>query len=192
MNLKRQGKGQKEIKQGFYEFIGDFENDKRIKGKFIYDQSNPKFKYIRNAHIDDYNKIKEKSRPCHVNLRFKFKDREYFYNGLIDNYKLIDTNASLVYSKKGYPKYEGSVNENKKEGRGKYFWVSDEFYSGCLINNKFHSMSFNGGLKEFFNNPDHLKKDNNEVNLICIGQKTFSVIFDKGELLGFIEMKNDK
>ncbi len=189
-NLKRHGKGQTEIKKGFYEFIGDFESDKRIKGKFIYDQSNPKFKYIRNAHIDDYHKFREKNKPCLVKLRFKFKDREYFYNGFIENNKLVDENASLVYSKKGYPKFEGCLKQNRKEGKGKYHWSLEEFYSGSFLKNKFHSMSFNGGLKEFFNNPDHLKKDNNEVNLICIGQKTYSVIFDKGELLGFIELKN--
>ncbi len=191
-NLRRHGKGQREVKKGFYEFLGDFENDKRIKGKFIYDQSNPKFKYIRNAYIDDYHKIKEKTIPCTVNLRFKFKEREYFYNGLLDNNKLVDENASLVYSKKGYPKFEGSVKENVKEGKGKYFWSVEEFYCGSFLRNKFHSMSFNGGIKEFFNNPDHLKKNNNEVNLISIGQKTYSVIFDKGELLGFIELKNVK
>lgn len=189
-NLKRQGKGQKEIKKGCYEFIGDFENDKRVKGKFIYDQTNPKFKYLRNANIDDFNKLKENDKRLSVSLRFKFKEREYFYNGILENSKLNDENASLLYTKKGYPKYEGCIQENCKVGKGKYWWSLEEFYSGSFVNNKFHSYTLNGGLKEFLNNPENKKKNENELNIIKIGQKTYSVIFDKGDLLGYVELKN--
>lgn len=190
-DLKRHGKSQREIKEGCYEFVGDFENDKRVRGKFVYDQSNPKFKYVRNAEVEDFQKVRNQAQPFSMKLRFKYNEREHFYTGKVFNGKLCDNTAILISSKKGYPKYEGELKDNCKEGRGKYWWSLEEFYAGQFSKNKFHSIAVKGGLKEFFNNQETPTKTKDDMSLLRTNGKLYSVLFSRGDLLGYFELKEN-
>ena len=189
-NLKRHGRGQTEVKKGCYEFIGDFENDKRLNGKFTYNQKNEKFKYARNIEIENFNKVKL-NMPIFVKIRFKYKDREYFYEGKVLNNAINDENGILTYSKKGYPKYEGAITDNSKHGKGKYWWSMDEIYSGTFKNNKLNTKSNNGGMKEFFYNTEKVlskRIDRDEICLLKNGDKSYSLLLENGDLLGYQEI----
>jgi len=196
-NMKRHGKNQKEVKPGNYEFLGDFENDHRIKGKFTYDQTNEKFKHIRNAEIEDFSKFNHSLNDAYfsypVKLRFKYKGKEHFYTGSVQNNKLSDENAVLISSKKGYPKYEGQIKYNGKEGKGSYWWNREDYYVGTFTGNKFHSTNYSGNIKEFFKNEGSnspATKTLDGSSMINSNGRTYSVFYNKGELLGYLEIAN--
>lgn len=99
----------------------------------------------------------------------------------------------MIYSKSGYPKYEGAFKENYKEGIGKYSWSIDETYSGSFVQNKIHT-NMNGGMKEFFNNSEKSLSKRNDKDCLCLlknGVKIYSVLFRMGDILGYQEVVDD-
>ena len=113
--MKRHGINQKEIKLNSYEFIGNFENDKRISGKIIYFNVNP-INHVKILEIEDLKRLKsdEKTR---LKFTFDFNGKNFFYKGSIINKKLCDENASVgYYNLSEFPKYQGKVENNSKNG----------------------------------------------------------------------------
>ena len=185
--MKRHGINQKEIKLNSYEFIGNFENDKRISGKIIYFNVNP-INHVKILEIEDLKRLKsdEKTR---LKFTFDFNGKNFFYKGSIINKKLCDENASVgYYNLSEFPKYQGKVENNSKNGIATYYWNDHDYYHGPFLKNKMDS-----GLDESrfdtnkFKNQE-LNQIDESIGFLHKGDKNYKVVYIKGEL---VAMKED-
>ncbi len=182
LNLKKHGLMQKETSNK-YEFVGDFENGKKIQGIYYpnYDKNDDKTNYenmvnnnnskepivksieinkenslilrnlIKETKLDNVsNNTNNKSNHNFINFEEKEKfiakylvecDEKYiFYTGCIENNKFNDLNALLHFGYEDkFPLFNGGIINNVKEGKFKYFYNPNYFFSGTFSNNQFIS-----------------------------------------------------
>jgi len=214
-NLKKDGYMQMEVSQK-YEFVGDFENGKKIQGIYY-----PKYDHdielnlnsnlnIMNYNLSDNNKnntlkikircieinkdnlnilkkaIKEKKLNYNQNdndfnnfhylkfnketfiakIIFEYDGKHLIYTGCINENKLNDLNALLQFDLiNKFPLFHGSIKNNQKDGKCKYYNNERESFSGSFSGGKFYS----DVEKEFQEMKESVKeqiiKKNEEANI---------------------------
>lgn len=184
-NLRKHGQMQTEVSQ-IYEFLGDFENGKKVQGIFYpkYDQEID-LNYNNNFANDNYNNAdsstKVKIRSIEINrdnleilrqaiLENRAKNEKYenyeefkycldfekesfiakitfecegkimIYTGCVNENKLNDLNAILQFDLvEKFPLFHGSIRNNSKDGKCRYYNNEKDFFSGSFIQSKFYS-----------------------------------------------------
>ena len=184
--LKRDGVNQREIKLNHYEFIGDFENDKRVRGKMVFYTVNP-LNYIKSFETDDY-KALSKQEIARVILTFEYYDKKFYYIGKISNNKLNDQNCEIgVNNINSFPKFRGTIVNNIKEGKGIYKWSEDDKYIGTFNQNKFNTNLHDSFILDKFLNDSIYDNDEN-FGTLYNDRKIYKVIFENGFLKNYKEI----
>ncbi len=185
--LRKHGQMQTETSP-LYEFIGDFENGKKIQGIFYpkYDQETDisDNNYLQEQQNNDdqeiaNSKVKIKSieinrdnleilRQAILENKCKYQNYENYdefkfcldfdndsyiakvtfecegklivYTGCVNENKLNDINSILQFDPiEKFPLFHGSIKNNCKEGKCRYYNNENDFFSGSFINGKFFS-----------------------------------------------------
>lgn len=189
MGLKKHGVEQTEHFPN-YDFIGDFVNGKKIKGKYI-PRNNSLAKSI-SIDEESMSRMKEslKTRKLEYKVTYELeKDNiQSTYIGAIQNKKLHDENAYIQFNKgSDYPSFRGKVIGNSKTGEGSYNWNEKDSYAGLFFKDQFHSKAQD--IEENYNadrllNPDKLLRPGK----LRVYAKDFEIYCDKGELMSFKEI----
>ena len=185
-SLKRHGINQKEIKLNHYEFIGDFEEDKRTKGKITYFNVNS-LNHIKTVEIEDF-KALYRGEKTWMKLTFDYMGKKYYYQGSTNEKKLKDKNACLgSINNSGFPKFIGEVDHNMKNGKGIYYWNQEDSYQGPFVNNKMDSSVNSDFDFHKFNKLDSYIA-NESIGILHHNKICYNVAFNKGELVGIKEI----
>lgn len=197
MKMRKHGLNQIENTMN-YEFVGNFENGKKIKGVYWpKDGEN----CVKSIEVDEENlrQIKKLSYTKNVEYAVKYElrlnnrdqnsinylenERTAIFKGKVNKNKINDPNGILQFdSKSPYPCYQGEIRDNVKEGVGKYMWNENDYYHGCFMDNLFHKTT--NRLRSF----DDLNSKNKNANLLRNYGRSFEVTCEKGKIVKFKEI----
>lgn len=157
INLKKHGQMQTEISQ-HYEFVGDFENGKKIQGIFYpknehINEENPNQIHVRSIEINKENLVElkkgiknrrndnnEASDNFLTKIIFDYEGEVLIYYGCVKGNKLNDLNAILMFDlEKKFPLFNCAIKNNAKEGRCTYYNSENDFYGGFYSDGNFYS-----------------------------------------------------
>jgi len=141
-NFKKEGICEKEISPGCYEFIGEFKNNKKIKGE-LFALNNP---YIRSIIFRDYHLL---NNELIDNVLINFTNG-YVYEGSIYKMKLFGR-SKIYHIEKIFPNFKGNIVNNKRNGYGEYYWDKNEYYIGEFSENKLDNLNYNNNFPNYFN-----------------------------------------
>lgn len=139
-NFRKNKDGKEETYK--YAFYGEFYQNKKVRGYYElkYQESND---YSIRKIIVDQNTLKDK-----VIYEVEFDNRVVLIESMILNRSLNDENARIFLdSDKEFPRYEGSIRNNVKEGEGAFFWNKEKSIETTFKDNCFHSVDPNRPAK---------------------------------------------
>lgn len=235
----------------FYEFYGDFENGKKMKGVYniknhfnvelnnninnYYSQFNNNlnnnignignYNNVNNSNLNYLNASNIRRGSNNTNVVYKNininnkshyilksieidrkilenkvkiiivtpENTSFSYFGYISNGKLFDESSEVIFDlEKGYPKYEGSIINNVKEGKAKYIWSDNVYLKSKFSNNLPHSFLNNANatsndIQSYGNSTDRnlFENKNIEKGVLVNNENYFDCIFKNGQLISF-------
>ena len=145
-NFKKHGISQTE-NTPIYEFIGDFENGKKLQGVYYPKNEDVNGIKIKSIEINRENldilkiNVKEKdTKNFLAKITFDNNGKNLIYTGNVSDNQFNDINAILQFNPENkFPLFYGSIVDNIKDGKCKYYRSENDFYTGVFINNKFFS-----------------------------------------------------
>lgn len=163
LNLKKHGQEQTEI-SGNYEFIGDFENGKKVQGIYFpkneQEEDNPlklrsieigkesllSLKKIKKSKksddIENFNKeiFNQDSEKFLAKIIFDYEGEILIYMGQIKGNKFNDINAVLMFDLENqFPFLNASIKNNVKDGECTFYNDANNFYKGFYKDGIFYS-----------------------------------------------------
>jgi len=193
-NFRKQGVAQCENSE-IYEFIGDFDKGKKIKGiyypkssnAFILDKRNESQNNfcVKSIEIDEENfrSLKKTVLAAKIDYNAKYLIKSYYddvllaYYGRVINKKLNEKCIIYFDNKKKYPSFEGDFQDNKRI-YGKYSWSDKEFYQGKFRDNLFHNKA-----EKFWNSKEEQK------SIVRAYGKEFVIMCDKGRATHLMQIR---
>lgn len=136
-----------------YIYTGSFSKGKKVKGSYTYKNEYNSYFNIKKIIIERDlasildNNYKKYSLTFNISIN---NNRDIIYKGKINNNKFNDSNADLLLNSiSEFPRYHGSIKDNKKEGNGKYYWDND-----LNLRSYFKDNNINSKLATDLNNKD--------------------------------------